>query len=310
MTARAELTPLPERPLVSIVVPSFNQGAFIRQTIASCLEQDYRPIEIVVMDGGSTDGTVAVLESFGAAPELRWVSEPDGGVQDAVNRGVGLAKGDLCAIQSSDDFYLPGVLSAAVEAFRRHPDAALIYADTVKVDAGGRELSRFVTGPYAFTHFLCKRTVILQPAAFFRREAFLAVGGWSRDFFNADTECWLRMLLRYRAVKIDAFWAGRRMHPGQRDEQRARIIRDHERMTRSHPRIRTGPRRWRLAARCGNIRHALRYGGIVEPRARRKALWKAALLWPPVLLDAEVAGLLLPFYHAIRRRCRGCRERP
>ena len=85
MKTPVPLSPLPDRPLLSIVVPSYNQGAFIRQTIQSCLAQDYRPIEIVVVDGASTDDTVAVLESFGAVPELRWTSEPDAGVVDAVN---------------------------------------------------------------------------------------------------------------------------------------------------------------------------------------------------------------------------------
>ncbi|MBK8742587.1 MAG: glycosyltransferase [Betaproteobacteria bacterium] len=74
------------RPLVTIVVPSFNQGDFIRETLESCLSQDYRPIEILVIDGGSKDKTVAVLKSI-VAPEIRWWSEPDNGVVDAVNRG-------------------------------------------------------------------------------------------------------------------------------------------------------------------------------------------------------------------------------
>ena len=106
---------LPEHPLISVIVPSFNQGAFIRKTIESALQQDYRPIEVVVMDGASTDNTVDILKSFGDIPELRWVSEPDQGVVDAVNKGLRLARGEIAAIQSSDDFYLPGAFSTVAE---------------------------------------------------------------------------------------------------------------------------------------------------------------------------------------------------
>jgi len=80
--------------LVSIVVPSFNQGRYIGETLRSCLAQDYRPIEILVMDGGSTDDTVSVLRSFGA-PELSWWSAPDAGVANAVNKGLRRAKGEI-----------------------------------------------------------------------------------------------------------------------------------------------------------------------------------------------------------------------
>ncbi len=298
-----ELSALPERPLVSIVIPSYNQGRFIRETIESCLQQDYRPIEILVVDGASTDETVDVLKSFGDIPELQWVSEPDDGVQDAVNKGVNRAKGDICAIQSSDDYYLPGAFAEAVKLFKDNPDKGLIYADTIKVDAEGQELSRFVTGPYSFTKFLSKRTVVLQPAAFFRREAFLAVGGWSKEFFNADTECWLRMLSQYpAALKVDAFWACRRMHPEQRDGQKDKILRDYERMTEENEVLRAGPRRWRRAAQCGRIRHTLRYGVEFSLPERKRMLWKAVRYWPPVLFDPGVAGMLVPYYYAVRRR--------
>src|SRR4029078_10041925 len=101
------LPPLSERPLVSIIVPSFNQGRFIRTTIDSILEQSYRPLEAIVVDGGSNDDTVDVLKSYGDLPELRWTSEPDTGVADAVNKGFARARGEVIGIQSSDDWYAP-----------------------------------------------------------------------------------------------------------------------------------------------------------------------------------------------------------
>ena len=101
--------------LVTIIVPSFNQGRFIKETLHSILAQDYRPIEVLVIDGASSDLTIEVLESYAGVPELKWWSEPDNGVVDAVNKGLARARGEIVAIQSSDDLYLPGAISAAVE---------------------------------------------------------------------------------------------------------------------------------------------------------------------------------------------------
>ena len=307
MSTGEPLSILPEKPLLSVIIPSYNQGTYIRKTIESCLEQDYRPIEIVVIDGASTDNTADVLKSFGDLPELRWVSEPDAGVADAVNKGMSRAKGSICAIQSSDDAYLPGAFAQAVQGFRRRPQAALIYADTIKTDALGNEVSRFTTGPFSITNFLSKRTVVLQPAAFFRKEAFMAVGGWSPAFFNADTECWLRIILRYEAFKENTFWALRRMHAGQRDGQRDRILESYRRMMLENPAIQSGPRRWRRAARCGVLRHVGRYSGTLTRAEMRRIFLRAAWLWPPVLLDPEIGAALVPFYLPIRNLVAACR---
>ena len=95
------------QPLVSVIVPSYNQARFIRETLDSILGQDYRPLEVIVFDGASKDETVDVLGSYGDRPELRWWSEPDRGVVDAVNKGLAKANGEILAIQSSDDCFTP-----------------------------------------------------------------------------------------------------------------------------------------------------------------------------------------------------------
>lgn len=298
-----------DHPLVSIVVPSYNQAAFIRQTLESCLAQDYRPIEIIVVDGASTDGTVDILRTFDAYPEISWTSEPDAGVVEAVNKGLRRARGEICGIQSSDDSYLPGAFTQAVNAFRQHPEVALIYADAVKIDAAGHELARASTGPFSIENFLSKQTVVLQPAAFFRRSAFLEIGGWSADYFNADTECWLRMILRHPALKIDRFWAQRRMHAEQRDRQRGKIIESYCRMTLENPEIRRGPWRWRRAARCGRILHTLRYSPQIPPWRKKWMRLQAVAAWPPVWRSVDLLGLLLPGYDLARRLWAALRRR-
>lgn len=218
-------------PLVSIIVPSFNQGRFIRATIDSILSQDYRPLQIHVIDGGSKDETVDVLKSYGDIPELRWVSEPDKGVVDAVNKGFRQVTGDIVGIQSSDDTYLPGAISQAVATLTNNVDCGLVYGDTVKIDADGKEISRNQIGPFSIENFFLFRTWIPQPSAFFRREMLDLCGGWDdRVPYAADTDLWMRMMFKTRVIKQDSFWSQRRIHDAQRDTQVARISRDFCRM--------------------------------------------------------------------------------
>src|SRR5438105_818781 len=114
-----------EPSLVSIVTPSFNQARFLRRTIDSVLSQDYTHIEYVVIDGGSTDGSVDILRTFGN--RFRWVSEPDAGQSDAINKGFALCRGDIRAYLNSDDVLRPGAVRTAVRHLDQHPDWDMIY---------------------------------------------------------------------------------------------------------------------------------------------------------------------------------------
>ena len=142
-----KLESLPNRPLVTIIVPSYNQGKFIRNTLESIFEQSYEPIEILVIDGASTDETLDVLKSLGDHAGLKWISEPDRGVVEAVNKGFALARGEIVAIQSSDDCYTPGAIARVVREFIADPQVGLIYGDTVKVDEHGNDLLRPANRP-------------------------------------------------------------------------------------------------------------------------------------------------------------------
>lgn len=249
---KVPMTALPDRPTVSVIVPSFQQGRFIRETIDSILDQDYRPLRIHVIDGGSSDETVDVLESYGNLPELDWISEPDRGVVDAVNKGFARMTGDIGAIQSSDDVYLPGTLSEVVGHFLRDADLGLLYGDTVKVDARGKEILRYVIGPWSLQNLLLMRTWIPQPSAFFRRELLESVGGWDPEIpYAPDTDLWLRMAFRTRVQKIDAYWSARRMHDAQRDTQAGKILRDYGRMIDRSPDLAGAPAEIRAAAKAG-----------------------------------------------------------
>jgi glycosyltransferase involved in cell wall biosynthesis len=267
-----------DKPLVSIIVPSFNQGRFIRKTLESVLTQDYRPVEIIVIDGASTDETVSVLHGYDGVPEVRWISEPDNGVVEAVNKGLDRARGEFAAIQSSDDFYLPGAISAGVAALQASPGAGFAFGDIMKVDADGRELMRTALRPYSLENILALSSWIPQPSTFFRLALAKELGGWREEVpYAADTDLWFRMAFRMGAVKIDHLMAGRTMHEAQRDRHGDRIVRDYGLMLDQLAPLAVAPRHLRRAAEAGRIRIANRY----QPaKGYWESLWRS---WRVVL---------------------------
>jgi len=275
------------RPLVSIVVPSYNQGKFISETIDSCLAQDYRPLQVVVMDGGSTDGTVAILKRY-YQPEITWVSEQDGGVVDAVNKGLGKAAGEIITIQSSDDVFLPGAVTAAVGAFLAAPRLGLVYGDVELMDAASNRIGEDRQGEFDLGDVLSRFSYIPQPGTFFSREAWQSVGGWRRDVsYVADADLWLRIALRYPVAKLDRLVARYRYHDEQRDKHRGRIAADWRQMIEGM--IAAGGLD---AQRCNQARmgvHLAEYRYCNEDNwfLRTLALYRAALANPVGVLDAR-----------------------
>ena len=270
-----------DRPLVSVIVPSFNQGRFIGETITSALAQDYRPIEVLVLDGGSTDETLRVLEGFSGAAELKVWSEPDDGVVDAVNKGLQKARGEILAIQSSDDVYVPGAITAAVEALHAHPEAGLVFGDVEHIDDQSRVTGRDVLPAFSLAEYLGRLTYIPQPSAFFRATAARSVGGWRAEVsYAADADYWIRIALRFSVVKIDRIMARYRYHPGQRDKYFDRILRDWERMIRELPRDAAMSPELERFARMGVHLARYRYTPEANWPARTRHLYRAALANP------------------------------
>ena len=222
-----------DNPLVSVIIPSFNQGKFIRETIGSILIQDYRPIEILVMDGDSSDETRSVLQSFTGTPELQWWSEPDEGVTDAVNKGLKKANGQFIAIQSSDDVYLPGAISQAIGFLRAHEEIALVYGDVELINEHSEIIGHDLLTSFNLKQYLGRFTYIPQPSAFFRAEVLNEIGGWRQEFsYVADADFWIRIAVNHEVAKIDKLMARYRYHPEQRDTQKAKISRDWEKAIR------------------------------------------------------------------------------
>jgi glycosyltransferase involved in cell wall biosynthesis len=275
---------LHDRLLVSVVVPSFNQGRFIGETIESTLAQDYRPIEVLVQDGGSTDETLAVLRRFSAASELRVQSEPDSGVAEAVNKGLAAARGEILAIQSSDDVYVPGAFAAAVGALASQPRAGLVFGDVEHIDEQSRVTGSDRLREFSMAEYLGRLTYVPQPSTFFRAAAARAVGGWRADVsYVADADYWIRIALKYPVVKIDRVMARYRYHAAQRDMQSDRILRDWERMVAELTRDAALSPQLVHFARMGVHLARYRYTPEKEWRARTKHLYRAALENPTAI---------------------------
>jgi glycosyltransferase involved in cell wall biosynthesis len=184
-------------PRLCIVTPSYNTGRYIGPAVRSVLSQDYPHVDYVVMDGGSTDGTVDVLKSFG--PRLQWVSQRDKGQSDAINRGfarTGAGSGEeVLGWLNSDDTYAAGAFRAVGEFFAGHPEVDVVYGDATYTDTRGRHIARCVhVEPYSRRRLFLYSDFIVQPACFVRRRAFDAVGGVDASIHWAmDYDLWLRM---------------------------------------------------------------------------------------------------------------------
>jgi glycosyltransferase involved in cell wall biosynthesis len=198
-------------PLVSIVTPSFDSGRFIARAIESVLAQDYPRIEYIVMDGGSTDGTLEVLERYRG--RLQYVSEPDGGAADAINRGFLNSKGRIFAWLNADDRYLPGAVAAAVRQFAAEADAGVVYGGGMWIDEEDRELGLYPTvAPYR-PEMWASECSICQPAAFIKRDAFVEAGMLDSSLhFAFDYDFWIRLARKRRFTAIPETLAASRMH--------------------------------------------------------------------------------------------------
>jgi glycosyltransferase involved in cell wall biosynthesis len=247
-----------DEPLLSIITPCLNRADFIREAVESVLDQDHPRVEHVVIDGGSTDGTLAVLEEY---PHLRVVSEPDEGLYDAINKGIRLSRGALIGHLNSDDRYAPRVFRRVVDSFQRSP-----WADAV---AGGAEFFEESGGDTRVIHAIddpsvkwlrlsdVTRGVPVVNARFFRRSLYEAVGFYdTRYTLAADREFLLRVLVAgMRTAAIEGVVYCYRQHEdsltiGSTDIER--MVREHLEICERYmhdsnapPSIATECRRWR-----------------------------------------------------------------
>ena len=207
-------------PKVSIVTPSFNQAKFLPATLRSVCEQDYPHIEHIVVDGGSTDGTVDILRT---APRIRWVSEPDRGQVHAVNKGFAMATGDILAWLNSDDTMNPNTVSTAVAALQRS-GVDLVFGDVEIVDENGKPLKLVRGIPFDFRILLYGIDYIGQQTVFFRRELLQRAGALREEFDNSfDYELWLRFAGHGKLLFVPGLRAQIRYHEVAKSVARANV---------------------------------------------------------------------------------------
>jgi glycosyltransferase involved in cell wall biosynthesis len=176
-------------PIVSVITPSFNQAQFLPETLKSVREQTYDDIEHIVVDGGSTDGTLEILRT---APDIRWISEKDRGQVHAINKGFAMAKGSILAWLNSDDTLNPDAVSLAAAALEK-TGADLVYGDLEIVDESGSFMRMSYGIPFDFRVLLYGINYIGQQTVFFRRDLLSRAGPLREEFDNGfDYELWLR----------------------------------------------------------------------------------------------------------------------
>ncbi len=205
------ILPPPALTTVSIITPSFNQSRFLEQTIRSVLEQDYPAIEYFVIDGGSTDASIEIIQHF-ANRLTGWVSEKDRGQADAINKGFKAAGGEIIAWLNSDDFYQPGTIQTAVQTFEKHPEAGLIYGNVLSVDENSQPFNVQTFKPYTLKD-LMMFNIIGQPAVFMRRSVLEQAGLLDLSYdYLLDHHLWLRMAALSPLVYLPQTLAAARYH--------------------------------------------------------------------------------------------------
>ena len=202
-----------ETPLVSIITPSFNQARYLEATINSVLGQDYPRIEYIIVDGGSTDESAAIIKKHEGRIAW-WVSEQDKGQTDAINKGFNRATGDILAWINSDDTYNPGAVSAAVKYLIEHPEVAMVYADCNFIDENDKVIGKFNAAQTDYRRLREGYVHIPQQTMFFRAKYWKELGPLDPSFYFAmDYDLWTRIAahapFKYLAGQT---WANFRLH--------------------------------------------------------------------------------------------------
>jgi glycosyltransferase involved in cell wall biosynthesis len=202
---------------LSIVMPSWNQASYIKAALDSVFEQNYPDLEVIVMDGGSSDGTVDILSEYSRRhSNLIWRSEPDEGPADAVNKALAIANGDICGIHSTDDRYLEGAFEAVSNTFADNPKTQMVFGDVTVINGSGETIAENEVPEFSWEAWCGIALAVPQGSIFFKTQLAQELGGWRGEIFGCDLDLWLRMLFRTTPVKVQQALSAWRVYEEQR----------------------------------------------------------------------------------------------
>jgi glycosyltransferase involved in cell wall biosynthesis len=202
-----------ERPLVSIVTPTFNQSHFLRDTIESVLGQNYQRVEYLVLDDGSTDGTAQILAEY--TGRIEWESQPNMGQTPTINKGWQRSRGEIVTWLNSDDTLLPGALEKVVDYFSQHPEVDIVFGDTLFTEEDGTPIEKSKSrGVFDYKRFVVEcENPIAQPSAFIRRRVVDEAGLLDPHYYYfMDWDFWLRAGMNHRIAYIPETLSTYRLH--------------------------------------------------------------------------------------------------
>jgi glycosyltransferase involved in cell wall biosynthesis len=203
---------LKEWPKISIITPSFNQGQFIEETIRSVLLQNYPNVEYIVIDGGSTDNTVKILKKY--EQYLTWISEPDDGQTDAINKGLIISTGDIIAYLNSDDIYLPGTFFKIAQFLIKNTDVEMVYGNILHINKESEIFEYPKTQQVTLEKMFTFNTYIPQPTVFLRRSLIEDIGIFDKQLQLAmDYDYWIRVIPNHKIIFLNEYLAAARIYP-------------------------------------------------------------------------------------------------
>jgi len=195
---------------ISIVTPSFNQVDFIERTIRSVLNQGYDNLEYIIVDGGSTDGTVEILKKYGG--KIKWISEKDNGQTEAINKGMRMVTGEIMAYLNSDDTYEKNTFNIVAKYFEGKPRAMIVYGKGRYVDKNDKYIGDYPTDGVSFD-ILKNKCPICQPGVFWRRKLMNDIGLFDESLkYGMDYDYWIRTAKKFEFNYIDKYLANYRLH--------------------------------------------------------------------------------------------------
>lgn len=186
-----------KNPTISIITAVYNGADYIEENILSIKNQNYPNIEHIIIDGGSTDGTVDIIKKYHNTYNLKWISEKDAGVYDAFNKGFRMATGEIYAWLDGDNYFQIGIIKKVVDILKENDEIDIVHGDVEIVSNNGKHIRVYRAPNVSFKNALLKNTgaIPLQPSAFLRREVYREIGEFNVNYrIAADYEFWLRVL--------------------------------------------------------------------------------------------------------------------